>query len=101
MRRARGIFLLVSVQKGIRGISAMESSPAWPVRKLHLRPPRIPGPLPGVRDGSLAPCEVWIQRLSRARVFVGHKVASNNSIMVIRPYWDHGTWVFDDYRVGL
>jgi len=24
-----------------------------------------------------------------------------NSIMVIRPYWYEGTWVFDDERVGL
>ena len=26
---------------------------------------------------------------------------STNSIMVIRPYWYQGTWVFDDDRVGL
>ena len=24
-----------------------------------------------------------------------------NSIMVIAPYWDSGTWVFDDEEVGL
>jgi len=24
-----------------------------------------------------------------------------NSILVISPYWAHGTWVFDDPRVGL
>jgi hypothetical protein len=24
-----------------------------------------------------------------------------NSIMVIKPYWDHGTWVFDDPAAGL
>ncbi|MFC2022032.1 DUF6717 family protein [Chloroflexota bacterium] len=26
---------------------------------------------------------------------------SNNSIMVIAPYWYQGTWVFDDESVGL
>ena len=25
----------------------------------------------------------------------------NNSLFVIAPYWDSGTWVFDDERVGL
>ena len=25
----------------------------------------------------------------------------NNSLFVIAPYWDRGTWVFDDERVGL
>jgi len=25
----------------------------------------------------------------------------SNQIQVIRPYWVHGTWVFDDERVGL
>ena len=24
-----------------------------------------------------------------------------NAIMVISPYWDNGTWVFDDDRAGL
>lgn len=24
-----------------------------------------------------------------------------NQILVIRPYWDSGTWVFDDEQVGL
>ena len=26
---------------------------------------------------------------------------SSNSILVISPYWAHGTWVFDDEAVGL
>ena len=25
----------------------------------------------------------------------------NNSIMIIHPYWKHGTWVFDDETTGL
>lgn len=25
----------------------------------------------------------------------------NNSIMIIHPYWKHGTWVFDDESTGL
>src|SRR5688572_7807721 len=29
------------------------------------------------------------------------KAPPKNSIMVIRPYWDHGTWVFDDAAAGL
>lgn len=28
-------------------------------------------------------------------------MVSNNSIMVIHPYLDYGTWVFDDERAGL
>ena len=28
-------------------------------------------------------------------------MTTENSIMVIRPYWDMGTWVFDDEAVGL
>lgn len=27
--------------------------------------------------------------------------ANANSIMVLKPYWYSGTWVFDDERVGL
>src|SRR4051812_25615999 len=26
---------------------------------------------------------------------------AGNSIMVVKPYWLHGTWVFDDESVGL
>ena len=28
-------------------------------------------------------------------------MTSSNSLFVIAPYWDSGTWVFDDERVGL
>ena len=31
----------------------------------------------------------------------GNTPASQNSIMVIKPYHEHGTWVFDDPATGL
>lgn len=34
-------------------------------------------------------------------LFDSKRSDAGNSIMVVKPYWLHGTWVFDDESVGL
>jgi S-adenosylmethionine synthetase len=41
------------------------------------------------------------ERLDLVDRFRGKQPATANTIMVIRPYWHVGTWVFDDPAVGL
>ncbi len=46
--------------------------------------------------------ELWFIRIKGTRINPGGgTIEVANAINVIKPYWEYGTWVFDDESVGL